>query len=82
MNLYNYTLYLILDTRYGKVDATRPSFKGSDMDNSWRRATSFKANITAMGACSHANLRDIGLVAPSSLTQGYEKTLRDELCKY
>jgi hypothetical protein len=52
------------------------------MNTSWKKAMDFKVNITAMGACKAGNRRDIGLIAPAKMTQGYENTLKKELCKF
>jgi len=45
------------------------------MTNTLRSAKEFKGNLTAMAGCSAGRRKDIGLVAPKHLTDGFEPLL-------
>jgi len=72
---HNFCIEFDLVTKYGKIDYKKKSFLGSDMSNKLKFVDQFNGNLTAMGGCKYGSRRDIGLVAPSNLTSGYETTL-------
>ena len=61
-----------VDSRYGTINNNFIPFMGSDMQKSLGKARFFESNVTAMGGCKFVSRRDIGIIAPKELYQGFE----------
>ena len=68
-------------TKYGKVDFRRSSFMNSGMSNKIRSNMEFKGNVTAMLGCAASRRKDIGLVAPKSLSDNLGPHIVKEFSK-
>ena len=52
------------------------------MSKKLQHAKFFRSNVTAVGGCRFGSRRDIGIITPQEMVNGYEDVIRDELQKW